>query len=144
MGRKIAAGMLSGSFAAAVCNPTDLVKTRMQTAGKRKGVLRIVRDVVETDGWRGFWRGTTPSMVCRLSGGVGCLIYEEGGGSVKRLFGNRAGLAVPQTPGDHPPMPDRRLALRCSLRASARRTTRSSCSSRGPWAGRTRSRRTLR
>ncbi|KAK2079171.1 hypothetical protein QBZ16_002862 [Prototheca wickerhamii] len=83
VGRKIAAGMLSGSFAAAVCNPTDLVKTRMQTAGKRKGVLRIVRDVVETDGWRGFWRGTTPSMAraALLTAGQ-CATYDE----VKLLF----------------------------------------------------------
>ena len=28
--RKVAAGMLSGALAAGICNPTDLVKTRMQ------------------------------------------------------------------------------------------------------------------
>ena len=36
--RKVAAGMLSGAIAAGMCNPTDLVKTRMQAGGGGGGV----------------------------------------------------------------------------------------------------------
>lgn len=34
--RKVAAGMLSGALAAGICNPTDLVKTRMQVRGSAR------------------------------------------------------------------------------------------------------------
>ncbi|KAL6768479.1 UCP2A [Auxenochlorella protothecoides x Auxenochlorella symbiontica] len=81
--RKIAAGMLSGAVAAAACNPTDLVKTRMQTAGARQGVAQVVRCVVAAEGWAGLWRGTTPSMAraALLTAGQ-CATYDE----VKLLF----------------------------------------------------------
>lgn len=72
--RKIAAGMLSGAVAAAACNPTDLVKTRMQTAGARQGVAQVVRCVVAAEGWAGLWRGTTPSMVSRRMRGASAVL----------------------------------------------------------------------
>lgn len=64
LGLKIAAGMISGSVAAGVCNPTDMVKTRMQTGGAAlRSPLAVARVIVAEDGVRGLWKGTTPSMV---------------------------------------------------------------------------------
>lgn len=62
--RKVAAGMLSGSLAAGVCNPTDLVKTRMQAKGAAlRNPFAVVGAVVRETGVAGLWTGTTPSMV---------------------------------------------------------------------------------
>lgn len=62
--RKVAAGMLSGAIAAGVCNPTDLVKTRMQMKGAIvRNPFAIAADVVRQEGVQGLWKGTTPSMV---------------------------------------------------------------------------------
>ena len=62
---KIAAGIVSGSVAAGVCNPTDIIKTRMQASkgGKALGIGEAVREVCAGEGgWRRLWNGTTPSM----------------------------------------------------------------------------------
>ena len=66
LGVKIAAGVASGGIAAGVCNPTDIIKTRMQARGgsAAMGIGEAVREVVgnEAGGWRRLWNGTTPSM----------------------------------------------------------------------------------
>ena len=66
LGTKISAGVVSGGIAAGVCNPTDIIKTRMQAHGgsTKMGIGEAVRDVVGdgAGGWRRLWNGTTPSM----------------------------------------------------------------------------------
>ncbi|SJX60239.1 related to mitochondrial carrier family protein [Sporisorium reilianum f. sp. reilianum] len=73
------AGALSGSFAAVLTHPFDVVKTRLQTQGSRgevegrlSGSLRAggtrgaasvwaaMRDIVEHEGGRGLWKGLSP------------------------------------------------------------------------------------
>jgi hypothetical protein len=64
LGIKIAAGMTSGAVAAGVCNPTDLIKTRMQTKGATiSSPFAVAATVVREEGVLGLWKGTTPSMV---------------------------------------------------------------------------------
>lgn len=64
IGRKIAAGSLSGAVAAGVTNPLDLVKTRMQSKGNPdKTMGAAFRSVVSQNGVKGLWRGSAPSMV---------------------------------------------------------------------------------
>lgn len=60
---KISAGVLSGAVAAGVTNPTDLLKTSVQSRSKGQGGIRIAADLVRTQGIRSLWKGTTPSMV---------------------------------------------------------------------------------
>lgn len=66
LGTKICAGVVSGGVAAGVCNPTDIIKTRMQAHGgsAKMGIGEAIRDVVGdgAGGWRRLWNGTTPSM----------------------------------------------------------------------------------
>eukprot|EP00884_Botryococcus_braunii_P018112 jgi/Botrbrau1/4985/Bobra.0396s0012.2 len=60
----IAAGCTSGAIAAAVSNPIDLIKTRLQARGGRSLTsLQVVQTVVASEGVLGLWRGTVPSMV---------------------------------------------------------------------------------
>lgn len=55
---KLAAGALSGAIAAAVTNPLDLVKTRLQGQGRVSNPLTLVRELVATSGVAGLWKGT--------------------------------------------------------------------------------------
>lgn len=82
--RKVAAGMTSGAIAAGVCNPTDLVKTRMQIKGTvLRGPIAVAAAVVKEDGIKGLWKGTTPSMArAALLTASQCATYDE----VKLLF----------------------------------------------------------
>ena len=58
---KLLAGSISGGVAAAATNPTELVKTRLQTKGNtHKGSLAVIRDIVSTEGVAGLWRGAVP------------------------------------------------------------------------------------
>lgn len=79
LGAKVAAGMLSGALAAGISNPTDLVKTHMQKGGgARGGPFAVLARVVKTDGVRGLWVGTTPSMArAALLTASQCATYDE-------------------------------------------------------------------
>lgn len=87
--RKIAAGMASGAIAAGVCNPTDLVKTRMQIKGAAvRNPFAIAAAVVREEGAAGLWKGTTPSMArAALLTAAQCATYDE----VKIFFLRRYG-----------------------------------------------------
>lgn len=89
LGAKIAAGMASGAVAAGVCNPTDLVKTRMQMAGAAgRSSWAVAREVAAAEGVAGLWKGTTPSMVrAALLTAAQCATYDE----VKAVFTRRLG-----------------------------------------------------
>ena len=62
--RNLVAGCVSGGFAAAVTNPLDLVKTRLQSKDNpHKTIGQVVRAVVKIEGIVGLWAGTMPSVV---------------------------------------------------------------------------------
>jgi solute carrier family 25 (mitochondrial uncoupling protein), member 8/9 len=86
--KSIAAGCTSGAIAAAVSNPIDLIKTRLQAqAGGQLTSMQVVRSVVASDGLFGLWKGTVPSMV-------------RPGTSSRNPFGT-ASLRIPLEPGRH-------------------------------------------
>ncbi|EFN55710.1 hypothetical protein CHLNCDRAFT_134006 [Chlorella variabilis] len=76
---KVAAGMLSGALAAGISNPTDLVKTHMQKGGgSAGGPFTVMARVVRSEGVRGLWVGTTPSMArAALLTASQCATYDE-------------------------------------------------------------------
>lgn len=67
--QKAFAGMLSGAIAACICNPTDLVKVRMQADGMRpdnappsyRGIVHAANSILRMEGWRGFYTGVGPT-----------------------------------------------------------------------------------
>ena len=79
LGRKVVAGMLSGSLAAGISNPSDLIKTQMQKgAGAESSALAVLARTVRTEGVRGLWVGTTPSMArAALLTAAQCATYDE-------------------------------------------------------------------
>jgi len=66
MGCRIAAGITTGTLAILVAQPTDVVKVRMQAAGKRKtyqGVWDAYKTIGRKEGVKnGLYRGTLPNI----------------------------------------------------------------------------------
>ncbi|OZJ06114.1 hypothetical protein BZG36_01059 [Bifiguratus adelaidae] len=63
---KITAGLTSGMVGAAIANPTDLVKVRMQAYNpspipRYRGVGSAFAEIYRTEGWAGLYRGVWPT-----------------------------------------------------------------------------------
>ena len=62
--RNLVAGSIAGGVAAAVTNPLDLVKTRLQSKDNPyKTIGQVVSAVMKDEGVIGLWAGTMPSVV---------------------------------------------------------------------------------
>ena len=62
--RNLVAGSIAGGVAAAVTNPLDLVKTRLQSKDNPfKTIGQVVSAVMKDEGVVGLWAGTMPSVV---------------------------------------------------------------------------------
>ncbi|TAQ89468.1 hypothetical protein B7494_g2215 [Chlorociboria aeruginascens] len=69
------AGLGSGVLSAALLQPADLLKTRVQQSGNTS-LLATIRDISKSPNWiKSFWRGTIPSA---LRTGGGSAIYFAG------------------------------------------------------------------
>lgn len=66
--KKILAGSMAGGISAIMCNPVELLKTRMQAAEVRvfKHTGEAFMHIIRTEGVRGLWRGMTPSLMRSL------------------------------------------------------------------------------
>jgi hypothetical protein len=68
VGTKLVAGACSGAFAAALLNPTELLKTRMMatptsgSVGAKPSAIRLLTDAARTDGVLSLWRGCSLAM----------------------------------------------------------------------------------
>jgi len=68
VGTKLIAGASSGAFAAALLNPTELLKTRMMatpttgSVGAKPSAIRLLVDAARTDGVLSLWRGCSLAM----------------------------------------------------------------------------------
>lgn len=60
----IMAGMLAGACGIYVTNPIDVIKTNMQGESSHNfvGVYDCYTQIVEKEGYRGFYKGTTPRL----------------------------------------------------------------------------------
>eukprot|EP01116_Phalansterium_solitarium_P024152 TRINITY_DN8763_c0_g1_i1.p2 TRINITY_DN8763_c0_g1~~TRINITY_DN8763_c0_g1_i1.p2 ORF type:complete len:305 (+),score=78.55 TRINITY_DN8763_c0_g1_i1:101-1015(+) len=77
----IIAGCGAGSMAAAITNPFDVVKTRLQTQGDvgkhYKGMLDTIQTIYAEEGWAGFMRGWKPRVAQHsMSAALLWLTYE--------------------------------------------------------------------
>lgn len=96
---KLASGSLSGSLAAAITNPTELIKTRLQTKGNvHKGSIAVVKHIIANEGVKGLWRGSVPGMTrAALLTACQCATYDEIKHMVLRYSGWEEGLATQLT-----------------------------------------------
>lgn len=62
----VISGMVSGAGAMMICNPTDVLKVRMQSGAdgatyKNKGIGYAFLDIYKNEGFKGLYRGTAPN-----------------------------------------------------------------------------------
>lgn len=64
------AGAGSGAMASVICAPLDLVRTRLQVWGERRGQLgavslipNMIKEIVAKEGWRGCFRGLGATLI---------------------------------------------------------------------------------
>lgn len=68
-------GSISGAVAAGLTTPLDVLKTRIMLARRddgtaRNGAVRIAREILRTEGWRGLFRGFVPRVGWISTGGA--------------------------------------------------------------------------
>jgi solute carrier family 25 protein 34/35 len=76
MWKRMLAGGFCGAIAAVLCNPLDLAKVRVQTAGGLSTVhhsgaesgMSVFRSVIREQGIRGLWVGVEPNMARSIIG----------------------------------------------------------------------------
>lgn len=100
---KILSGITSGGIASAICNPTDVVKVRMQadmgSAGKPRyrHVFHAFSDIYAHEGLRGLWKGVSPTVQrAAVVASVELASYDE----CKELLVKYAGWS-PTSTGTH-------------------------------------------
>jgi len=70
LAKKFIAGGGAGAISSFICNPTDLLKIRMQVDGMKAGsqskytgsMIQTMRSIVKEDGVTGLWRGAGPTV----------------------------------------------------------------------------------
>jgi hypothetical protein len=67
---KIAAGAAAGAASSAICNPTDLIKIRLQADGmggpgvapRYRGLIHAFSSIIKEEGVTGLWKGVGPTV----------------------------------------------------------------------------------
>ena len=71
-------GGLAGGTAIICMNPTDVIKTQMQTHTGKPKMVPIFKDILKNEGIKGFWRGVHPNVARCFVGNaceIGC--YDQ-------------------------------------------------------------------
>ncbi|KAJ3864279.1 solute carrier family 25 member 38 [Lentinula novae-zelandiae] len=72
VGQQMTSGAVSGLTSTIALQPFDLLKTRLQQGDsvqdRNVSVLKTIREVLNSNGMRGLWRGTAPSLIRNVPG----------------------------------------------------------------------------
>lgn len=63
MGTHFLSSFLAGFVATSICNPVDVIKTRIMNAGAKQSLMGILRKAQEKEGLFWMYRGWTPSFM---------------------------------------------------------------------------------
>ncbi|GAA5895126.1 uncharacterized protein JCM6883_002327 [Sporobolomyces salmoneus] len=88
-GAKLGAGMTSGMIGAAVANPADLLKVRLQSLAATGTLRQHIQQVYQGEGIKGFYRAIFPTTVragILTASQLGC--YDQSKYILKRDFSN--------------------------------------------------------
>jgi len=88
----LGAGAGAGSFAAAITNPMDVAKTRLQTQGdvgkKYNGMFNALITIWKEEGSAGYTRGIKPRIIMHSMSGALCwMSYEYSKNVLNKFFG---------------------------------------------------------
>ncbi|KAJ4489947.1 solute carrier family 25 member 38 [Lentinula aciculospora] len=112
VGQQMTSGALSGLTSTIALQPFDLLKTRLQQgdsiyhgkfqpkqlAAHSVSVMKAAREVLDTSGMRGLWRGTAASLIRNVPG---VALYMTGLTQLRSIMSSSRYFTVPVIP-DHP------------------------------------------
>ena len=109
---------IAGGSSIIIVNPTDVVKTQMQTATGQPQIMKIARNVWKGEGIAGFWKGVNPN-VARCFIGNACEIgfYDT----------TKQNLLANDIVDDGPLAHFSASAVSCSIQSSGVPVTRLTC-----------------
>ena len=82
---RLFAGGAAGSISIAIVNPTEILKTRMQSSYVKESMRNVITDIYFTDGLVGFWAGVKPNIVrCFLVNAAEIGVYDHAKNSLIR------------------------------------------------------------
>jgi hypothetical protein len=102
---RIMAGAVAGASAAALANPTDVVKVRLQADGRLQALEgtpprysstgHAFAAILRVEGLAAFWRGTLPNVQrATVVNGAGIAAYDHSKQTAKTLLGEGDSLGV--------------------------------------------------
>lgn len=86
------AGAAAGSIAATFVCPLDVIKTRLQVhglpSGQRGGsiIITSLQDIMRSEGFRGMYRGLSPTIVALLPNWAGTMVINSHLGNIWLLL----------------------------------------------------------
>ncbi|XP_019456598.1 PREDICTED: solute carrier family 25 member 44-like [Lupinus angustifolius] len=73
-----AGGIIAGASSSCVTTPLDTIKTRLQVMSHEKGTVKqVVKDLINEDGWKGFYRGFGPRFFSISAWGTSMILTYE-------------------------------------------------------------------
>lgn len=63
IGTHFLSSLAAGFVATTICSPVDVVKTRIMSAGRKIGILSLLKDTTRREGWIWMFRGWVPSFM---------------------------------------------------------------------------------
>lgn len=101
---RLGAGALSGGLAAALANPTDVAKVRVQADGRLRllgltprytGTLDAFRSIARDEGLAAFYKGTLPNLQrAAFVNGCGIAAYDQSKQAAQYLLGESDSLSA--------------------------------------------------
>ncbi|KAF7822383.1 solute carrier family 25 member 44-like [Senna tora] len=72
-------GIAAGATASCATQPLDTIKTRLQVMGhvKTRTLKNVVKDLINEDGWKGFYRGLGPRFFSMTAWGTSLVLAYE-------------------------------------------------------------------
>ncbi|KAI8617496.1 mitochondrial carrier domain-containing protein [Chytriomyces sp. MP71] len=70
-------GAIAGALSRAVTNPISVISTRLQTAASSTTAISVVKDVVDSDGILGLWRGFPASLILTVNPSITYGLFER-------------------------------------------------------------------
>ncbi|KAE9595266.1 putative mitochondrial carrier protein [Lupinus albus] len=72
-------GIIAGATSSCITTPLDTIKTRLQVMSyeKKSTVKQVVKDLINEDGWKGFYRGFGPRFFSISAWGTSMILTYE-------------------------------------------------------------------
>jgi adenine nucleotide transporter 17 len=67
---------LAGSISSIFSNPIWMLNTRLAVQKDKKGVIQVIREIIENEGISAFFKGVFPNLILVLNPIINFVVYE--------------------------------------------------------------------